>query len=167
MLTLVKKRIGSTARGVRITKEAWARMRRSLTNKTGWNTVRFEAWAASHVAAGTFTVAAETTTISTDQQRQESTMLAACGSFTTMSKAMRNVRNAALKRAEGGRVSATLVLSMGENLNRESQREREIDAAAVILAAQGEIVIEARVRTLSGADTTWAKAAMQWAVAAG
>ena len=58
-----------------------------------------------------------------------------------------------------------MLLSMGENLKCESQRE--IDAAAVILAAQGEIVIEARVRTPSGADTTWAQAAMQWAVAAG
>ena len=51
-------------------------MRRSLTNKTGWNTARFEAWAASHVTAGPFTVAAETTTISIDQQRHERECLA-------------------------------------------------------------------------------------------
>ena len=165
MLKLVQKHIGSTAHGVRITKPTWARMRRSLTNKTGWNTARFEAWAASHVTAGTFTVAAETTTISTDQQRHEATMIAAGGASTAMGKAMRSVRNTALKRAEGGRVSAALLSSMGDNLKRESQRE--IDAAAVILAARGEIVIEARVRTPGSAETTWAATAMQWAVEAG
>ena len=165
MLKLVQKHIGSTAHGVRITKPTWARMRRSLTNKTGWNTARFEAWAASHVTAGTFTVAAETTTISTDQQRHEATMIAAGGASTAVGTAMRSVRNTALKRAEGGRVSAALLSSMGDNLKRESQRE--IDAAAVILAARGEIVIEARVRTPGSAETTWAATAMQWAVEAG
>ena len=165
MLTLVQKHIGSTSRGVRITKPKWTRLRRLMTNKTGWNTARFEAWAASHVTAGTFAITADTATISTEQQRHEAAMIAAGGVTATMGKAIRSVRNTVLKRAEHGRVSAALLLSMGENLKRESQKE--IDAAAVVLAARGEIVIEARVQTMRNEGTTWADAAIQWAVAAG
>ena len=60
-------------------------------------------------------------------------------------------------------LTAALLLSMGENLKRASQKE--IDAAVVILAAQGELRVEVRAQVPGSTTTTWAQAAMQWAIA--
>ena len=164
MLALVRRRMSSTHIGARITKAAWGSMRQALTNKTGWNMARFEAWAARHVAEGTFKVATDTTTVSTAWQREEAAMIGAGGATTAMGKAIRSVRAAVMRRAKNGHVSAAMLSAMGENLKRRTQKE--VDAAMVILAAQQEVTIEAKVQPVHG-GAPWAQAAMDWAVDAG
>ena len=165
MLALVKKRAGDCRKGVRITKDVWAGTRRAATNKTGWNMARFEAWAARQVAAGEFTVAATTTTVSTPLQREVAMLLGEGGPKAEMGRAIRSVREAVARCTTNGHVSAALMTTMGENLKRRTQRE--VEAALLILAAQKEVTVEAKVRGVGGSRRDWANETMQWAVTQG
>ena len=152
MLALVKKRVGSTS-GTRITKADWASTRRAATNKRGWNMARSEAWAAKQITEGTLTVAAGTTTVSTAEQREEAALIGAGGAAAAMGRAIRSVRATARRLTEGGHVSAAMVTAMEKNLKRSTQKE--VGAAMVILAAGGELTIEAKVQQVNG-EAPWA-----------
>lgn len=157
---LQKAAAGPPRRGQNVSIEVTTEQRTRHTNKTGWNTKRYDAWMARLIDDGTITVATSHP-LGTAEARRSANLKHEGGPVAARETMLTSVRDWIQGRISTGTVTAAHVRAMGQQLKRGSVQG--VDAALVIVAAEGEITIENKVRGDGGATRDWAQDAVKWA----
>ena len=162
MMKLRREAKGRPHRGQFVSDEAITKVRRRVTNKSNWNTAKFDAWLVRQWEEGAIKMREGDPRISSPTAREATTAKSMVGPQMAASRMMTSVREWVRKRGKHERVTASMVKTMGMNLKRKCTAE--VDAALVILAAKGEIIVENRKQGQGGAGRQWAKESLEWAV---
>lgn len=158
---LRKEASGRTHKGQHISEDAIARVRRRVTNKSDWNTSRFDEWLVRMWTTGVVQLRKKDPRVRTEHERAEIVAKTKKGPEMESARATASIRRWVQRRGKGTLVTASMVKTMGMNLKRRSTKE--VDAALVMLAAQGEITVENRKQGVGRSNRNWVRESLQWA----
>ena len=169
LANLRKEATGKPHKGQFISADAIKKVRRKYTNKTRWDVDQFDEWLVDLHEEGIIKTAEKDPRTCDENAKKLVRARAWKGAHPHIferERALMSVRKWMAKRGKGAKknlATAAMVKTMEMNLKRKTTKEVGAALHNVILAAEGEIIVEDAKRGDGGGKREWVEETMMWA----